>query len=612
VVRLKAFEMALFLSSSFFRSISMRNFFPWFFVSICIILINHSQAQVATPINALPSALKVYVDSSTNKIFWPMDLPFWVKLANSPGKDAQTFFLDQYSEVAVNGADKKQNQGIKIEIPGRQFLKWIAQVNQRETLLRFYADGVPPVVTDSFYGAPVFVTKSDLFFGSGLKYSVFAKDALSGVDSILTSVDKGTFVPYEKPFEFDTEKEYKINSYAVDKVGYASSLKTARCVVDKSPPQSVYEKQTNFNDDVLSVSTTIRLRSSDKFSGVKSMFYKFENQTNFLPYTGQIFSLYNLTDGDHVLSFYGIDNVKNVENQVNYPFYLDKTPPVPQISISGDNFVLDKNSFVSPRSHIELTATDKKIGVQKIQYAINTLNANKKIEDYTNPFSLNLSAGPFLVEYSATDKLGNMSQKFNKPYIMDLTPPKTGFKVIGPSYRQQTAIWVTSATTLEFFSADKGAGLQRIEFQTGTGNVEKYDHPVSISKEGKYMVRYWGVDNVNNIENGNVVLVIVDNTNPEIKQIFSVAPVDSIVNNDGKIVNVYPQYTSLFLAATDQAAGVKMVWYSLNGRPELEYHNVVLCDKTGDYTLKIRVEDNVGHFSEEVALFSVKAMDASK
>jgi hypothetical protein len=586
----------------------MRNFFSSFFMCTCIVMINLLQAQVAAP----PTALKVYVDSSTNKIYWPMDLPFWVRLANSPEKDARTFLLDQYSEEAVSGADKKNNKGIKLEIPGRQFLKWIAQLNQRETLLRFYADGVPPVVTDSFYGAPVFVTKSDMFFGSGLKYSVFAKDALSGVDSVLTSVDKGTFTPYDKPFEFDAEKEYKICSYAVDKVGYASTLKTARCVVDKSPPQSIHETQTNFLDDVLSVSTTIRLHSSDKMSGVKSMFYKFENQTNFLPYTGQIFSLYNFSEGDHVLSFYGIDNVKNEENHVEYPFYLDKTPPVPQISITGDNFVLDKNTFISPRSLIAITATDNKIGVQKILYAINTFNANKKFENYENPFSINLSTGPLLVEYSATDKLGNVSQKYNKPFIMDPTPPKTGFKVAGPNYPQHTAIWVTSVTTLEFFSADKGSGLQRIEYQIGTGNIEKYDHPVSISNEGKYMVRYWGVDNVNNIEDGNVVLVIVDNANPEIKQIFSVAPVDSIVNNDGKIVNTYPQYTSLFLAATDQAAGVKMVWYSVNGRPELEYHNVILCDKTGDYAVKIRVEDNVGHFSEEVALFSVKAMDASK
>jgi hypothetical protein len=225
---------------------------------------------------------------------------------------------------------------------------------------------------------------------------------------------------------------------------------------------------------------------------------------------------------------------------------------------------------------------------------------------------VNLQTGPFFVEFFATDKLGNISQKSYKPYIMDLTPPKTGFKVSGPNYPQQTAIWVTSATTLEFFSADKGSGLQRIDYQIGTQNIEKYDHPVNISDEGRYMVKYWGVDNVNNIENSNVVLVIVDNANPEIKQIFSVAPVDSVVNSDGKVVNTYPQYTSLFLAATDQAAGIKMVWYSLNGRPELEYHNVILLEKTGDCTIKIRAEDNVGHFSEEVALFSVKAMNASK
>jgi hypothetical protein len=563
--------------------------------------VNHSGG-----IPMFASPLKVYIDSTTKSVYWPVDLPFYVKLSTAPEKDAPTFLLNQLLDgQGKNGSEK----GITLNTSGKQFVRWLNYQTGKETLLRFFADGEPPVVSDSFFGAPVYYTKVDTFYGGGLKYAVYAKDAFSGVDSIKSSTDISEFNPYEKPIELDTEKEYKISSYAVDKVGYASSLKTRRCIVDRTPPISTHETQTNFFDDVLSVMSTIKLHSTDKHSGLKSMFFKFDNQTQFLPYTGQTFTLGSFNDGNHVLSFYGVDNVKNVESQVDYNFYIDRTPPVPQISIEGDNYVSDKSTFISTRSLVSLSATDNRIGVQKIQYIV---NANTKIETYENAFPITLSGGPLNVTYFATDKLGNASQKSSKIFIMDPTAPKTDFKVTGPHYQQHTAIWVTKETALEFFSTDKGSGVKRIEYQIGSGNIETYSAPFSIPDEGKYPLRHRGIDNVNNIEDDNVFLIIVDNSNPVIKAIFSVPPADSLVNKDGASVYAYAQYTSLFLAATDQAAGIKTVWYSLNNGPEQEYHNVILCDKTGDHTIKIRAQDNVGHTTEETISFYIKAIEATK
>ena len=580
-----------------------------FILCSSIFLNSFSKERSPGGIPTFASPLKVYVDSTTKSIYWPMDLPFWIKLASSPDKNAPTFLLDQLSEEQDKKSEKKLENGIKLEISGRQFVRWLNYLTEKETSLKFFADGESPVVTDSFFGAPVYHSNTDIFFGVGLKYAVFGKDALSGVDSIKSSIDKGEFSDFKNPIELNTEKEYKINSYAVDKVGYASQIKTSRCIVDKTPPQSTYETKTNYIDDVLSISSTIKLHSTDKISGLKSIFFKIDNQSEFLPYAGQDFTLGSFTDGDHVLSFYGVDNVNNIESQVDYNYYLDRTAPVPQISIEGDNYVSDKNNFISTRSLVSLTAIDNKIGVQKIQYSI---NANKKSDTYENTFPITLSTGPLSVSYSATDKLGNISQKFDKTYIMDLTAPKTDYKITGPNYQQRTAIWVTKETAIEFISTDKGAGVKRIDYQIGNGKTENYSTPISIQQEDKYVIRYWSIDNVNNVENGNVFLIIVDNSNPEIREIFSVAPSDSLINNDGILVNSYPQNTSLFLAVTDQSAGIKNIWYSLNKGSELEYQNVILCDKTGDYNVKIRVEDNVGHIAEKTISFFIKAIKVSK
>ncbi len=235
----------------------------------------------------------------------------------------------------------------------------------------------------------------------------------------------------------------------------------------------------------------------------------------------------------------------------------------------------------------------------------------KRSVTYESPFPVNIAAGYFTVSCFATDKLDNTSQKLNKMFLMDPVSPKTDYKITGPNYQQHSAIWITKETAIEFFTIDKGAGLKNINYQIGNDKIEKYEHPVNIQNEGRYVVKYWGVDNVNNIENSSAILLIIDNTKPDIKHLFSVAPLDSLIK-DGKVINSYPQYASLFLAATDQAAGVKSVSYSVNGGPQLQYHNVILCAKIGDYTVKIRAEDNVGHYSEEIVSFSIKAVEVSK
>jgi hypothetical protein len=38
---------------------------------------------------------KIFVDTEQNKLFWPMDMPFWVRLAASPDANAPSFLLQR-------------------------------------------------------------------------------------------------------------------------------------------------------------------------------------------------------------------------------------------------------------------------------------------------------------------------------------------------------------------------------------------------------------------------------------------------------------------------------------------------------------------------------------
>jgi hypothetical protein len=45
------------------------------------------------PVAASPH--KIFVDAAENKIYWPMDMPFWVRLAASPDANAPSYLLQR-------------------------------------------------------------------------------------------------------------------------------------------------------------------------------------------------------------------------------------------------------------------------------------------------------------------------------------------------------------------------------------------------------------------------------------------------------------------------------------------------------------------------------------
>ena len=52
---------------------------------------------------------------------------------------------------------------------------------QREVMMELYADGMAPMTSRKFYGAPKYVAGGTTFYGKGLMISLSSKDAVSGV-----------------------------------------------------------------------------------------------------------------------------------------------------------------------------------------------------------------------------------------------------------------------------------------------------------------------------------------------------------------------------------------------------------------------------------------------
>ncbi len=534
---------------------------------------------------------KVYLDEEAEKLFWPMDLPFYIRLSASPEDGAPSFLLDQVSPRSKIKSKKDMNEGIQLEIPGRQFIRWFNYVTEEELLLKFYSDGDAPNSDDSFVNAPKFDSGKRTFYGKGLQCNISSTDDFSGVEQTFYSIDGKAFLTYKEPLIFNKEKDVNLRYYAVDNVGNVSRPSTVLFTVDLTDPVSNHETVRNFSGNTLSPGTTIKLSSSDVISGVNKIYYRFDNIGNLATFKGANLKIDHLDDGSHTLHYYAIDQVENQETVIEYQFYLDKTPAVPGIEVVGDRYPHKNGDFVSPRSTIKLSAIDNKIGVDYIEYMINKDQYSK----YFVPFIAPFETGLFKVTYRASDKLGNTCAKKTRNFQMDFTPPKSTFKVTGLNLQKQNVVWLTKDTEVHFSAKDVGSGVQKIEYQVGDGAIKRFEKPFKISQEGQFVTRYWSTDQVNNKIENDALLLIVDNSPPEIIESYSLQSVDKITNDKGISIDVYPRYLSVFLTAVDRAVGINSIKYSINGGAKKEYGNPVLFKEEGTYQIEVWADDYIGN-----------------
>jgi hypothetical protein len=249
---------------------------------------------------------------------------------------------------------------------------------------------------------------------------------------------------------------------------------------------------------------------------------------------------------------------------------------------------------------VKLTAQDNKSGVAKIDYSFDA----GQFSMYGKPVNAPNKAGAGKVAFRATDKLGNMSTVSTLAYTMDTVAPQTAYHITGASYQVRSDVYITRDTKIDLTATDDASGVLLTQYEPeGSAGPETYTGALAFPEEGRRLIRFWSVDKVNNRELDHAVLVITDNTPPQIFANFSVAP---ITTSNAQGMAVYRRLTSLFLGATDNAAGVHNIYYSFDGAKESEYSTPLVLDRIGTFDLLIRVDDNLGNQSSKHIHFVIQ------
>ena len=410
---------------------------------------------------------KVYINDGNTYV--QKGLPLYFKFSTSPG--GEMFDLN-------SKATSKYASPMYLDTEGINYIRSRYAVDpetkktvqpQQEVLYELYADGLAPITRLKYDGAPKY--RSDrTYFGKGLTFSLSAKDGVSGVEKIHYAVNSATWTDYSGTTNMDQEGEFSLSWYAHDNVGNAEQLKNSKIVVDLSAPSSNHTiVGIVYNGNIIAPSTKFNLSKSDNLSGVNRTKFSFDDRSE-NSYGGN-FGVSYLSDGDHTLYYYSVDNVKNTEEKQAFQFYLDKIPPVVTHTINGDQYKGSNGvTYVSNRTTVSLAATDNKAGVNKIYHRTD----GKERFDYSSEIKFPDKKGSHSVKYDATDNVQNLSPNKYVNVYMDNVMRMTGIKYGSPQFFAQDTLIINKETAIKLFAKDYESGVQKTEYQVDGSGYQSY------------------------------------------------------------------------------------------------------------------------------------------
>ncbi|MDA0710741.1 MAG: hypothetical protein O3B73_11085 [bacterium] len=155
----------------------------------------------------------------------------------------------------------------------------------------------------------------------------------------------------------------------------------------------------------ITAETSLVLGASDSESGVKLVSYQVDDEAP-SAYTRP---LKIDRHGPHTIGYFATDRVNNRESRKTLTVFVDNTPPLITLSYSvNPKMDAEKNMAVIPESALlYIEAKEMDTAIDKITYSLN----GEKTQLYRKPLS-NFTPGETLtLKISATDRLGNQSEK---------------------------------------------------------------------------------------------------------------------------------------------------------------------------------------------------------
>ena len=226
---------------------------------------------------------------------------------------------------------------------------------------------------------------------------------------------------------------------------------------------------------------------------------------------------------------------------------------------------------------------------------------------YDSEFNMTNVRGVHNVKYDANDLVENLSSNHWINVFMDNEGPETGIFYANPQFMDRDTLFITSNSGITLKTRDDASGVQNVEYSIDGGGFKTYS-AFNLPSEGYHTIKFRSSDNVNNKETEKTSSCFIDNTAPEIFIKFSI---EAIGQKNG--VPVYPNYTRMYVAATDKKVGTEQILYSMDDAALTLYSSPQTLDasemsrfrKNKKYSVKVVAKDKLGNSSEKTVEFYV-------
>ena len=422
---------------------------------------------------------------------------------------------------------------------------------------------------------------------STVTVSLSAVDALSGVAVISYKLDNNVFLSYTSAFETAAEGPHTVKFYGKDRLGNTGTEKSAAFKIDRTAPAIVPERSPAANvHGWNNTGVTVSFTCSDAVSGVQ-----------FCPAE----AVFSVEGFGQAVSGTVRDYADHASSAAVGGINIDKTQPASSLSVSGELWESGSDKYLTPRSAIALAATDGLSGVEAMEYHID----EAPFGVYSSSFSL--AEGMRTVHYRAIDKADNIEATRTALYRVDGTGPATFLKAVGGSRyagSEPGSFYASLASRFTLEAIDPvtngvASGVRLTSWSDNGGAASNTTESLAFA-EGRHVLAYWSMDNVDNQDVTKSTTILVDNTAP-----LTTHNIGSPYYAAGGVNYITPATSLTFTAADpvsgEVASGVSRIEVSLDGSlfgacsSELKFAE-------GRHTIKYRAVDNVGNVEAEKTL----------
>ncbi|MFW9841940.1 MAG: OmpL47-type beta-barrel domain-containing protein [Candidatus Thorarchaeota archaeon] len=352
----------------------------------------------------------------------------------------------------------------------------------------------------------------------GVEVTFSATDVGSGLrDSTYYSIDDmTTWAQYTGTFTLTAGGIVNIYYYSVDIARNNEPVKMESVVVDIQPPETIITLDGNIWNGWYSADVIVTLSVTDEGIGVATTEYSFDGvswTTYTVPFTIS-------TEGVHTIYYNSTDYVGNVELTKTQEIRIDKTIPVPTISLVG---TLGNYEWFTSDVTVVFSMTDTLSGVGESHFLLNdaqgSWNEYHEYEYYGAGsvdllLTVSIESGEIWAYLNTSDVAGNWVLA-EKVFKIDKTPPDT---TIGWSGIPSSSIdgWFGDPVEIVLSATDDLSGVAMTEYSFDLITWHVYSESFFLDTDGEHTVYFRSTDVAGNVEETDHILPFkVDLTHPE-------------------------------------------------------------------------------------------------